>query len=61
MSAPEPSTDPQLEAALKEVLHVIYKSHPLKANQILVLSSELQRIGVHKLVEEHLERFRKKE
>ncbi len=58
--APSPSNDPALEAALKEVLHVIYKSQPLKANQILVLSSELQRIGVHKLVEEHLERFRKK-
>jgi hypothetical protein len=56
-----PSDDPGLEAALKEVLLVIYKSHPLKANQILVLSSELQRIGVHKLVEEHLERFQKRE
>ena len=61
MSAPAASNDPELEAALKEVLHVIYKSHPLKANQILVLSSELQRVGVHKLVEEHLERFRKKQ
>ncbi len=56
-----PSDDPALEAALKEVLLVIYKTHPLKANQILVLSSELQRIGVHKLVEEHLERFQKRE
>ncbi len=61
MSAPTPSNDPALEAALKEVLLVIYKTHPLKANQILVLSSELQRIGVHKLVEEHLERFQKRE
>ena len=61
MSAPTPSKDPALEAALKEVLLVIYKTHPLKANQILVLSSELQRIGVHKLVEEHLERFQKRE
>ena len=49
--------DPELEAALKKVLEVVYKTHPLKANQILVLSSELQRIGVHRLVEEHLERF----
>ena len=56
MSAPLASNDPELEAALKEVLQVIYKSCPLKANQILALSSELQRIGVHKLVEEHLER-----
>ena len=61
LSAPTPSKDPALEAALKEVLLVIYKTHPLKANQILVLSSELQRIGVHKLVEEHLERFQKRE
>jgi hypothetical protein len=61
LNAPAPSNDPALEAALKEVLLVIYKTQPLKANQILVLSSELQRIGVHKLVEEHLERFRKQE
>ena len=60
MSAPYSGNDPELEAALKEVLHVIYQTHPLKANQILVLSSELQRVGVHKLVEEHLERFAKR-
>ena len=60
MSAPNAGSDPELEAALKEVLHVIYQAHPLKANQILVLSSELQRVGVHKLVEEHLERFAKR-
>ena len=60
MSVPPAPHDPELEAALKAVLDVVYRSHPLKANQILVLSSELQRIGVHKLVEEHLERFQKK-
>lgn len=49
--------DPQLDAALKRVLQVVYKDHPLKANQILVLAAELQRIGVHRLVEEHLEKF----
>ena len=59
MSSPTGSQDPELEAALKGVLQVIYKDHPLMANQILVLSSELQRIGVHRLVEEHLERFEK--
>ena len=53
-------TDPELEAALKSVLDVLYKEHPLSANQILVLSSELQRIGVHRLVEEHLEKFRRR-
>ncbi len=53
-----PSLDPELEAALKGVLEVIYKDHPLNPNQILVLSSELQRIGVHRLVEEHLRKYR---
>ena len=60
MSVPPAPHDPELEAALKAVLDVVYRSHPLKANQILVLSSELQRIGVHRLVEEHIERFRKR-
>lgn len=49
--------DPELSAALKKVLAVIYKEHPLEANQILVLASELQRLGVHRLVEEHLEKY----
>ncbi|MGB6853664.1 MAG: hypothetical protein WBG49_13870 [Thermoanaerobaculia bacterium] len=53
-----PGPDPELEAALKRVLEVIYKDHPLNPNQILVLSSELQRIGVHRLVEEHLRKYR---
>lgn len=49
--------DPELDKALKKVLGIVYKEHPLKANQILVLASELQRLGVHRLVEEHLEKF----
>ena len=49
--------DPELDAALRQVLQVIYKDHPLKANQILVLAAELQRLGVHRLVEEHISRF----
>ena len=60
MTAPTTPSDPELEAALKSVLDVLYKEHPLTANQILVLSSELQRIGVHRLVEEHLEKFRRR-
>ncbi|MDX1385131.1 MAG: hypothetical protein R3190_15875 [Thermoanaerobaculia bacterium] len=61
MSAPGAGTDdPELEAALKGVLDVVYKAHPLRANQILVLAAELQRIGVHRLVEEHLERFERR-
>jgi hypothetical protein len=57
---PSVPSDPELEAALKSVLDVLYKEHPLTANQILVLSSELQRIGVHRLVEEHLDKFRRR-
>ncbi len=49
--------DAELEAALKKTLQVIYKEHPLQANQILVLAAELQRLGVHRLVEEHLRKF----
>ena len=59
-SAGTGGADPELEAALKSVLEVLYKEHPLSANQILVLSSELQRIGVHRLVEEHLDKFRRR-
>jgi hypothetical protein len=59
--APEPqgAFDPELEEALKKVLQVIYKDHPLKANQILVLAAELQRLGVHRLVEEHIGKFQR--
>jgi hypothetical protein len=57
-SPPTPPLDPELDAALKKVLQVIYKEHPLGPNQILILSSELQRIGVHRLVEGHLDRYR---
>ena len=48
--------DPELEAALRQVLQVVFKEHPLSANQLLVLAAELQRIGMHRLVEEHLTR-----
>ncbi|HEY2739052.1 MAG TPA: hypothetical protein VGK45_11665 [Thermoanaerobaculia bacterium] len=54
---PPEAHDPQLQAALKQVLQVIYKEHPLQANQILVLAAELQRLGVHRLVEEHISKF----
>lgn len=57
MSFDAEAGDPELSAALKKVLAVIYKDHPLRANQMLVLAAELQRIGVHRLVEEHLEKF----
>ena len=52
-----PAHDPEFEAALRRVLQVIFKEHPLGANQILVLAAELQRLGVHRLVEEHLAKF----
>ena len=54
---PTPGFDPELDAALKKVLQVIYKEHPLTPNRILVLSSELQRLGVHRLVEGHLDKY----
>lgn len=53
--------DPELDAALKKVLQIIYKEHPLSPNQILVLSSELQRLGVHRLVEAHLRKYRRRQ
>ncbi len=55
------AADPELEAALKRVLDIVFRKHPLTANQILSLSAELQRVGVHRLVEEHLSRFRRRE
>lgn len=55
--SPEVGFDPQLDAAFKQVLQIIYKEHPLKANQILILAAELQRLGVHRLVEEHISKF----
>ncbi len=61
--AAEPAAgfDPALDAALKRVLEVIYKEHPLEPNQILTLASELQRMGMHRLVEEHLRKFRRQQ
>ena len=53
--------DPELDVVLKQVLQIIYKDHPLSPNQILVLSSELQRLGVHRLVEEHLRKYRQRQ
>ena len=53
--------DPELEAALRRVLQVIYKENPLRANQILVLAAELQRLGMHRLVEEHLAKFEQRQ
>ena len=53
--------DAELDAALKLVLDVIYKQHPLEPNQILTLAAELQKLGVHRLVEEHIRKFRRRE
>ncbi len=60
-SEPQPGFDPELDAALKKVLQVVYREHPLSPNQILVLASELQRLGVHRLVEEHIRKFRQRQ
>ena len=56
-----PGFDPELDSALRRVLEVIYKEHPLEPNQILTLASEIQKLGVHRLVEEHLRKFRRQE
>jgi hypothetical protein len=61
VAEPDSGSDPELEAALKRVLQVIFREHPLGANQILQLSAELQKLGVHRLVEEHLQKFRRRE
>jgi len=50
-------SDPDVESTLKEILATVLRERPLTANQILVLASELQRVGVHRLVQEHLQKF----
>ena len=59
-SDPSPGFDPELDAVLKKVLQIIFKEHPLSPNQILMLSSELQRLGVHRLVQEHLRKYQRR-
>lgn len=68
MSGPEPldpesaaGFDPELDRALKRVLQVIYREHPLGPNQILTLAAEIQKQGVHRLVEEHLRKFQRRQ
>ncbi len=58
---PQGAPDPELDAAMKKVLQVLFKDHPLNANQILTLAAELQKLGVHRLVEEHLQKYRRRE
>lgn len=60
-SEPVSGFDPELDKVLKKVLQIIYKDHPLSPNQILVLSSELQRLGVHRLVQEHLRKYQQRQ
>ena len=59
---PEPGSgfDPELDQVLKKILQIIYRDHPLSPNQILILSSELQRLGVHRLVQEHLRKYQQR-
>lgn len=57
----QPGLEPELEAALEKVLRIVDRDHPLSPNQILALSSELQRLGVERLVEEHVRRFRRRQ
>lgn len=55
-----PGADPEFEAALKKVLKIVFQEHGLSANQILSVASELQKVGVHQLVEEHLRKYRQR-
>ncbi len=57
-SAAEP-LDETFEAALKETVQKVVREHRLSGNQILRLSSELQRLGVHRLIEERLNQDRR--
>jgi hypothetical protein len=56
-----PGFDPELDKVLKKVLQIIYRDHPLSPNQILILSAELQRLGVHRLVQEHLRKYQQRQ
>lgn len=53
--------DPELDTVLEKILQIIDKDHPLSPNQILTLSAELQRLGVHRLVEEHLRKYQQRQ
>ena len=58
---PVGDSDPALDAALRDVFDIILHKHGLRSNQILMLSSELHRLGTHKLVEEHILKERRRQ
>ncbi len=53
--------DLELDEVLRKVLQMLLKEYSLSSNQILTPSSELQRLGVHRLVEEHLRRYSRRQ
>lgn len=48
--------DPELVEALRRVVHLVTREHPLTGNQLHDLASQLQRLAIHRIAEEHLRR-----
>ena len=44
--------DAEFDAALKQIVAEVVRERRLTGNQILRLSAELQRLGIHRLIEE---------
>lgn len=57
----EPAVDEDYEAALKEILNQVMRERRLTGNQILRLSAELQRLGIHRLIEDRTHDARSKQ
>ncbi len=51
--SPQPAgVDTDFDAALREIVNQVVRERRLTGNQILRLSAELQRLGIHRLIEE---------
>lgn len=57
----DPVVDEDYEAALKEILNQVMRERRLTGNQILRLSAELQRLGIHRLIEDRTHDARSKQ
>lgn len=54
------ATDEDFEAVLKEIVSQVVRKRRLTGNQILRLSAELQRLGIHRLIEDRTHDARSK-
>ncbi len=52
--------DPEFDAALKQIVSEVVRERRLTGNQILRLSAELQRLGIHRLIEERSQASRRR-